>query len=139
VTAQLAELVADFARGIEAVDSAQPQAINQRSKVAYQPGIGPHTEIGTVELVMTELAHVAPERYSQFKVGVPYEDGSRQKCDLGLGEAPSWSWLIEVKMIRMLSNNAKRNDNLPTHILSPSPPQRCYRLRKAGVLWDGRS
>jgi len=138
MTVQLAEFVTDFARGMESVDSRLPRAINQRSKVAFQPGIGPHTEIATVELVMDELAFTSAESYGHFRIGLPYEEGSRQKCDLALGKHPSWEWLIEVKMIRMLGDNAKPNDNLPTHILSPYRAHRsaltdCAKLESSGI------
>lgn len=72
-------------------------AINMRSKVPYQTGLGPHTEAATVSMVMNELAATTPDTYAAHKVGVPYADGSRQKCDLCLGKPPSWEWAIEVK------------------------------------------
>ena len=85
VTFVLADFVVDFADGLKAADSRCPQAINHRSKVAYQPGIGPHTETATVELVMSELRRGSPELYGKSAVGVPYEVGSRLKCDLAFG------------------------------------------------------
>ena len=138
VSVSLSQLVIDFATGIEAADAQAPQAVNQRSKLAFQPGIGPHSEITTVELVMTELARVAPGRYPSFRIGVPYADRSRQKCDLALGDGSPWHWLIEVKMVRMLGDNAKQNDNLPTHILSPYAAHRsaltdCAKLASSGL------
>jgi hypothetical protein len=141
MTFDLADLVADFAGGLMAADSRCPQAINQRSKVAYQPGIGPHPETATVELVLSELRRGSPELYGKSAVGVPYEAGSRQKCDVAFGQSPDWDWLIEVKMIRMLGDNAKANDNLPTHILSPYPAHRsaltdCVKLATSHL--DGR-
>ena len=124
VTFDLADFVVDFAAGLMIADSRSPQAINQRSKVPYQPGIGPHTEPLTVELVMDELRRTSPELYGRSEIGVPYETGSRQKCDLAFGQSPDWDWLVEVKMLRMLGDNAKANDNLITHILSPYPTHR---------------
>ena len=138
VITQLAELVIDFARGVETADSRRPQAVNQRTKQPYQPGIGPHTESQTVQLVMEELHRLSPDPYGEYEVGVAYEDGSRQKCDLALGVTPEWNWLIEVKMVRMLGDNAKQNDNLPTHILSPYAAHRsaltdCAKLASSGL------
>ena len=139
VTFVLADFVVDFADGLMTADSASPQAINQRSKAPYQPGIGPHTETATVELVMSELQRRSPELYGKSAVGVPYEARSRQKCDLAFGQDPDWDWLIEVKMIRMLGDNAKVNDNLPTHILSPYPAHRsaltdCMKLTESPLM-----
>lgn len=135
---ELGELVEDFATAIESVDARRPQAVNQRSKVPYQPGIGPHTEAGTVALVMGELATTNPHMYASHALGVPYPGASRQKCDLCLGTSPSWQWAIEVKMIRMLGDNGKANDNLPTHMLSPYPSHRsaltdCVKLVESGL------
>lgn len=135
---ELGELVEDFATAMESVDARRPQAVNQRSKEAYQPGIGPHTEAGTVALVMHELARTKPNTYASHSLGVPYPGASRQKCDLCLGAPLSWEWAIEVKMIRMLGDNGKPNDNLPTHMLSPYPSHRsaltdCVKLVRSGL------
>jgi len=123
---------------MEEADARMPQAINQRSKVGFQIGLGPHTESATVRLVMAELGRKAPERYPRIHFGVPYGDRSRQKCDLALGQGPNWDWLVEVKMLRMLGDNAKQNDNLVTHILSPYPALRsaltdCDKLAASGL------
>ena len=47
----IAEVVEDFASGLRAADRRHPQAVNVRSKEAFQPGIGRHSESRTVELV----------------------------------------------------------------------------------------
>ncbi len=138
MTVDLASLVADFAAGMQRADSRRPIAVNQRSKRPYQPGLGPHSEAATVKLVMDELVADWPARYGHHEVGVPYADGSRQKCDLCLGIDPEWEWAVEVKMIRMLGDNGKPNDNLPTHILSPYPRHRsaltdCEKLLASGL------
>jgi hypothetical protein len=117
-------LVKAFAAGMKAADARAPRAVNQRSGTPYQPGLGPHPEARTVALVMEEIASAAPDGFGEYRLGVPYAAGSQQKCDLCLGTAPQWSWAIEVKMIRMLGENGKPNDNLPTHILSPYPQHR---------------
>lgn len=101
-------------------DARCPQAVNQRSGVPYQVGLGPHTEANTVSLVLGEMEEDNPGRYGDaWRTGVPYGTGSRQKCDVCLGPDPDSEWAIEVKMIRMLGDDGKPNDNLPTHILSP--------------------
>ena len=106
------------------VDALSPVAVSQRSGVAYQPGIGPHTESSTVRLVMERLSFAHPERYANFALGVPYGAGLRQACDLCLGPPSAWDLAVEVKMLRMLGDNGKPNDNILMHILSPYPAHR---------------
>jgi hypothetical protein len=124
VSVQLADLVMDFARGIEAVDSRAPVASSSRTGASYQPGIGPHTEAQTIKLVMAHLAEADPARYASYRLGVPYADGTRQACDVCLGAPVAWEWAIEVKMLRLMGDNGKLNDNMLMHILSPYPAQR---------------
>jgi hypothetical protein len=116
---ELQELVTDFAAGIAHVDAGRPQAASARSGSLYQPGIGPHTEDATIRLVVAAIKATKPTSYAALiNLGIPYQ-GTRQKCDICVGAPPAWEWAIEVKMIRMLGDNGKPNDNLPTHILSP--------------------
>jgi hypothetical protein len=119
----LHELAEDFATGMKLVDTQAPVATNARSGTAYQPGIGPHTEAQTVKLVMGKLAALYPERYSSFRVGVPYGDGSRQACDLCVGHEAQ-EWAVEIKMLRLMGDNGKLNDNMIMHVLSPYPEHR---------------
>ena len=119
------QIVNDFAAAIKAADGRRPQAVNVRSKEAFQPGIGPHSESKTVELVASEMLIANPEEYSdRIATGVPYPDMPRQKCDLCVGTPLEWEWAIEVKMLRMLGDNGKLNDNILMHILSPYPEHR---------------
>jgi hypothetical protein len=120
----LADLVMDFARGIQTADSMAPVASNSRTGASYQPGIGPHTEAQTIRLVMAQLADADPPRYASYKLGVPYADGTRQACDLCLDGPGPWGWAIEVKMLRLMGDNGKLNDNMVMHILSPYPAHR---------------
>jgi hypothetical protein len=120
----LTDLVTDFAQGTEAVDALAPAASSARSGAFYQPGIGPHTEAQTIKLVMAHLAGADPPRYSAYKLGVPYADGTRQACDVCLGGPAPWEWAIEVKMLRLMGDNGKLNDNMVMHILSPYPEHR---------------
>ena len=115
----LSTLVADFAAGIKAADGLSPVAVNVRTKVAFRPGIGPHTEAQTVKLTMDQMVLAQRGRYEQFKLNVPYGDGTGQACDLCLGESPDWEWAIEIKMLRLMGDNGKPNDNMLMHILSP--------------------
>lgn len=56
--------------------------------------------------------------------GVPYMGAPRQKCDLAFGTPPDWEMMIEVKLLRLIGDNGKPNDNMLMHILSPYPTHR---------------
>jgi hypothetical protein len=95
-------------------------------------------ESSTVRLVMTELATIQPQVYGQHRLGVPYGDGSRQSCDLCQGAPPEVDWAVEVKMLRLMGDNGRPNDNMLMHILSPDPEHRsaltdCVKLRASGL------
>ncbi len=125
MSATLGALVGDFARGIQLADARRPQAVNVRTRKPFQPGIGPHSEAMTVELVLGALAEASPAAYvSAYATGVPYPEQPRQKCDLCLGQSAQWDWAIEIKMLRMLGDNGKPNDNMLMHVLSPYPAHR---------------
>jgi len=111
----LKDLVAGFARGMKLADSRRPQQISSRTGKTYQPGLGPHTEAVTVDLVMVELAVLEPERYGKYLTGVRYPDSSSvRRCDLLVGD-----WAAEIKMLRIMGDNGKPNDNMLMHLLSP--------------------
>jgi hypothetical protein len=115
----LRDLVEDFAMGLVEADAQRPQHISRSGRV-YKEGIGPHNEDKTVELVLAELERAKPERYEEHAVGVQYPGGSsRQKCDLCIGNSASPDWAVEIKMLRLLGDNGKPNDNMLMHILSP--------------------
>jgi hypothetical protein len=124
VSLLLADLVMDFAQGIQAVDALAPVASSSRTGASYRPGIGPHTEAQTIKMVMANLAEADPQRYASYQLGVPYGDGTRQACDVCLGGPGPWDWAIEVKMLRLMGDNGKLNDNMVMHILSPYPAHR---------------
>lgn len=135
----LATIVRDFANGIIYADAREPQAVNVRSKEPYQVGIGPHPEAQAVRLVIEEMALHQPNRYKNaIAIGVPYPEFSRQKCDFCIGNPKSWDWAIEVKMLRLLGDNGKLNDNILMHILSPYPKHRsaltdCVKLAESRI------
>jgi len=106
------EIVELFARGMATVDSTHPVAINVRSKIPFQPGIGPHTERRTVDLVTATF----PEHIS-LDLEIPYPESARSKCDVVIRSPDVWS--IEIKMLRLMGDNGKPNDNILMHILSP--------------------
>jgi hypothetical protein len=136
---ELDQLVEDVGAAIKAIDLRRPQAANARTGAAYQPGIGPHSETKAVDLIVEELLARMPDRYAgQLQTDVPYASGSRQKCDLCIGQQPSWEWAVEVKMLRLMGDNGKPNDNMLMHILSPYPNDRsaltdCTKLLESGL------
>src|SRR5262245_19129768 len=106
-----------------AADAKRPVAINLRTGIAFQPGLGPHSESRTVKLAVQEMQAAHPERYTAVTFDVPYPEKPRQKCDLVLGEEPNRLY-VEAKLLRILGDNGKPNDNMLMHILSPYPQHR---------------
>ena len=90
-------------------------------------------------MIVVELQALAPEQYeNRLRTGVPYSGVSRQKCDLCIGTEPNWEWAVEVKMLRLMGDNGKPNDNMLMHILSPYPNDRsaltdCRKLLDSGL------
>jgi len=122
---ELRSLVEDFAEALMHADAKRPQAVNARSKVPFQPGIGPHAESEAVRLVAAELELLMPARYEgEVATSIPYPEAPRHRCDLCLGNRPDWEWAVEVKMLRFLGDNGQLNDNILMHILSPYPAHR---------------
>jgi hypothetical protein len=117
-TLGLGEIVGDFARGLERVDSTKPVARSLRSGAEYHPGIGAHSEQETLRLVLAHLGSKFQDKYGTLQIDTSYLD-SREKCDLVIGEPEAPFWALEVKMIRLMGNNGKPNDNLVMHVLSP--------------------
>src|SRR5271169_1239087 len=130
------KLASDFAHAIVAADAHGPTALSLRSGMPYQPGIGPHTEAVTLSLVAQELRLLDPNCYDEIVENVPYPNLPRQKCDWSI-RAGQQTWFIEAKMMRLMGDNGKPNDNILTHILSPYPQQRsaltdCLKLKESG-------
>src|SRR5690348_12866098 len=118
---ELPDLISDIGAAIKRIDERRPQAANARTGALYQPGIGPRPETQAVALIIAELSASAPDRYgNRLHIGVRYPT-SQQKCDLCIGEASQWEWAIEIKMLRLMGDNGKPNDNMLMHILSPYP------------------
>jgi hypothetical protein len=139
VIADLADFVSDFARGISLADARLPIATNVRSKELFRPGIGPHSESETVRLVLAELEAAKSQEYrGRFALGVPYVSTPRRRCDLCLGLSSGYEWAIEAKMVRLLGDNGKLNDNILMHVFSPYPEHRsaltdCDKLLASGL------
>jgi hypothetical protein len=140
VQLELQQIIEDVAVCIKRVDERRPTATNARTRVSYQPGIGPHPETAAVLLIAKELVELRPERYrNRVSLGVSYPSSPREKCDLCLGTTPAWDWAVEVKMLRLMGDNGKPNDNMLMHILSPYPTHRsaltdCSKLLRSGLL-----
>ena len=134
---ELDKLTSSFAEAMGAVDARRPIASNARTGAPYSPGIGPHTERATVQLVSEEMERQGSIDVEGFQLEVPYPDTPRNKCDLCIGVGPDWNWAVEIKMLRPMGDNGKPNDNMLMHILSPYPEHRsaltdCTKLTSAG-------
>ena len=121
----------DFAAGVMLADARAPVW------GGYRPGLGPHTEVQTIALVMSELARTHPATYGAVQTGVPYPNATRQRCDLLIAPSGGRSWAVEVKMLRLMGDNGKLNDNMLMHILSPYTKHRsaltdCQKLIGSG-------
>lgn len=130
----LVTFVVDFAVAMKSADALHPKASSARSGRAYRPGIGPHAEDDAVELTITELKRVYPDRYILLQTHIPYPR-SRQKCDVVVGDPPQWA--IEVKMARFSGDNGKPDDTAVKDLLSPYSCDRsavcdCEKLATAG-------
>jgi hypothetical protein len=103
----LSDFVAQFAGSLKEVDNRGPQHKN------YQPGIGPHTESRTVDLVIEELKGVHPELYGG--AGEKTFPSSRKRCDLVIPE----EWAIELKLARPFGDNGRESQHWIKNLLYP--------------------
>jgi hypothetical protein len=111
----LMQLVDDFAAGLFAADAKHP-VFTSRTGREYRPGIGPHGEDRAVALILREMRAANPVRYRASGQHLPYP-GSKQKCDLWLGDPLEWA--VEVKMARFFGDNGKSDDTALKDLLSP--------------------
>jgi hypothetical protein len=75
--------------------------------------------------------------YERIEADIPYPKSLRQKCDWKWTTPSEEVFFIEAKMMRLMGDNGKPNDNILTHILSPYPQQRsaltdCQKLLASG-------
>lgn len=132
----LERLVHDLARAAEVADAKRPVARNKRSGEPFEPGLGPHSESETFDLLMGAAAFAAPGWYLAIESAVRYPAAPRQKCDLRITTS-SGAVLVEGKLLRLKGDNGKPNDNMLMHILSPYPFHRsaltdCAKLADSG-------
>ena len=114
------KIISDFALSMKKIDSTKPVYVSQRkNKNVYKPGIGPHTETATINLVVNELKK--DKFYTKIEREIKYPN-SRKSCDLkfNIGDKILFS---EVKMMRIMGDNNKANDNIFMHIFSPYEKQ----------------
>lgn len=129
---ELQDFVEAFGDGLKRADRGGPVALNKRSGSPYSPGIGPHTESETISLVLAHTSMALPP----IRREVPYPNVSRSRCDVVVVDDRD-GWVIEVKMLRMMGDNGKPNDNMLMHILSPYARHRsavtdCAKLLDSG-------
>lgn len=131
----LGQIVRGFADALVQVDARRPVAVRQTTGTPFQAGIGPHTETATVALVMDEMKSRGD--VAAYDLAVAYPNSPRQKCDVCLGAPGGWEWALEVKLLRLMGDNGRPNDNMLMHILSPYPAHRsaltdCAKLAASG-------
>ncbi len=131
----LARLTRDLAAAVSAVDARRPVAVNKRSGIEFEPGLGPHSEAETFSLLLNETRHANPGWITELHYSVPYAAGSRQRCDAHVVTADG-ELFVEGKLLRLKGDNGKPNDNMLMHILSPYPQHRsaltdCLKLSRS--------
>jgi hypothetical protein len=131
----VSRFVSALARAVEAVDARSPIAVNQRTAMAY-------TELGSVltvrltfRLIVDEARTAEPYWFTDATFSIPYPSAPRQKCDLKVVTRDG-ELFVEGKLLRLMGDNGKPNDNMLMHILSPYPQHRsaltdCAKLAKS--------
>ena len=114
------KIISDFALSMKKIDSTKPVYVSQRkNKNVYKPGIGPHTETATINLVVNELKK--DKFYTKIEREIKYPN-SRKSCDLKFN-INNKILFSEVIMMRIMGDNNKANDNIFMHIFSPYEKQ----------------
>jgi hypothetical protein len=131
----LTRFVSDYAEAVQRIDGAAPVWTSTTTGKGYQPVIGPHPETEVVRLIANDLGATNATTYRQIVLGFPYPMAPKQKCDVVVTSSENWA--IEVKMLRLMGDNGKANDNMLMHILSPYPAHRsaltdCEKLAVSG-------
>jgi len=88
--------------------------------IELMPGIGPHTEAQTLELVLREMGDLEPSRYAHVEtVAVaPSVIRSRDNIVVHLDDT---HWLVEVRRLRLPDDDGTPDDQVVRNILSPYP------------------
>ena len=127
----LTAFVQHLAEGIALADRKRPVAPVSRTGNQYQAGIGPHSESLTLDLAFAAMEEAGAPLALEREVSYP--NVKRANCDVVI----AGQWAIEVKLLRLLGDNAKQNPNILMHILSPYPQDRsaltdCDKLLRSG-------
>jgi hypothetical protein len=117
---ELAELVADFADGLAAVDS---------SRVAhkeFQPGIGPYGEAQAVGAALKHMQARKPAHYSKA--------ATKRLPDVLI----PGQWALEFKIVRPFGDNGKLAEHWSENVLHPYPGNTsslgdCLKLLECGL------
>jgi hypothetical protein len=109
MTLPLREIIRDSASALKAVDSEKPV------EGSYDPGIGPHPEDKTVDLVLEHLQRSEPQIYGEASPQT-YPTSGRE-CDLVI----PGQWAIEVKLARPYRDNGDVSPYWVKKVLSPYP------------------
>lgn len=122
---ELQEIAERNAEGLQEIDHLDHEIrLNQRTGVAYEPGVKSLTET----LMVQALDDWWGARYendfveSSHSVSVKYPNIARAKCDFVFtttGATTPPEWAVEVKKIELIGNNGKRNDYPVGKMLSP--------------------
>jgi len=105
----LRKAVEDFASALKAVDEQKPV------EGSYDPGIGPHPEDKTVDLILKRLGRSQTQIYGKT---TPHTyPSSGRECDVVVPE----EWAIEVKLARPYRDNGDVSPYWVKKVLSPYP------------------
>ena len=129
----LKSFIDSFSKGLQFADAERPQ------NGKFSPGIGPFTEDETVARALAAMDANALSSF-EHETQVSYPCVPRQKCDVRIRDGEHCLY-IEVKMMRLLGNNGKLNNNMCSHIISPYDKERSAltdiaKLKKSGFEGD---
>lgn len=99
----------DFTGALKAVDEQKPV------ENSYDPGIGPHPEDKTVELILERLGRSQPQSYGDASPRTCPDSG--RECDLAI----PGHWAIEVKLARPYRDNGDVSPYWVQKVISPYP------------------
>ena len=118
----LKEIVSVFKAGLSHIDRSPPPP----TQMGFIPSVSTLSE-DTIRdhlldyFAISELekcSHMEHEKNSEVKYPNQPKNG-RGRCDLCLGEPPDFEWAIEIKYIRYVGDNGKKNDFGPSKVVSP--------------------
>ncbi len=101
---ELTRIVPDFARAMGIVDTAHPA------------GIGTCSRSETVQRVANEISRW--DGYSDPSLDVPFGPADAHYASWCVGEAPDWSWTLQIRLLKMRSGDGRPVDGL-TGLVSP--------------------